>query len=92
MAVDINDRLYRVFAIGWLLDRHPPRLPFRIHPPARQRAAHRDQVARDPLLLHQARQMIGGVAFTHGREIDKQIRNIFLQKLLAGLVDHRQML
>jgi hypothetical protein len=36
--------------------------------------------------------MIGGIAFTHGGEIDKQIRNIFLQKLLAGLVDHRQML
>lgn len=36
--------------------------------------------------------MVGGIAFPHGGEVDKQIGNIFLQELPAALIDNLQML
>ena len=92
MSVDINNRLHGIFAIGWFLDGHPPRLPVAVHSPADQRPADRNQVAGNALLLHQASQMIGGIAFANGGEIDKQIRDVFLQILPIRVVNDRQML
>lgn len=36
--------------------------------------------------------MVGGIAFPHGGEVDKQIGNIFLQELPAALINNLQML
>ena len=92
VTIDVDNRLNGVFPVGRFLDRHPPGLAFAIHPAADQRPAHRHQIAGDPLLLHQPREVVGGIAFPHGGEVDKQIGNIFLQELPAALINNLQML
>ena len=92
MTIDVDNRLDGVFPVSRFLDRHPPGLAFAVHPAAHQRPAYRHQIAGDPLLLHQSREVIGSIALPHRGEIDKQIGDIFLQELPAALIDNLQML
>ena len=71
MAINIDYRLHGVFTVGRFLNRHPPRFIVAVHAAADQRATNRHQIAGDPFLLHQARQMIGGIALADGGKIDK---------------------
>ena len=92
MTIDVDNRLNGVFAVGRFLDRYPPGLAFAIHPAADQRPAHRHQIAGDPLLLHQPREVVGGIAFPTVERSTNRSGISFLQELPAALIDNLQML